>query len=285
MNDADTKKQNHREYAVMAILMLLVLCYLAGRGAAMAVARATDGKVSTSGTTTKNWGLGFREEGQPPEGNESKECLKEKNAVYLGDENKKIIYLTFDAGYENGNMEKILEALQKHHVTATFFVVGNFIEKNQDLVKKMSDMGQHLANHSYSHPDMSGMDRESFEAELRKLEDCYREITGEEMVKLYRPPMGKYSDRSLMYAREMGYRTVFWSLAYVDWNQDQQPSKEEAFEKLLKRIHPGAIVLLHSTSSTNAQILDELLTKWEEMGYEFGDVAMISDGAAASDGS
>ena len=117
--------------------------------------------------------------------------------------------------------------------------------------------------------------KEAFEKELKDVEDAYQEVTGEPMVKFYRPPQGKYSESNLQMAKDLGYQTFFWSLAYVDWYQDQQPSKEEAFEKLLGRIHPGAVVLLHSTSSTNAQILDELLTKWEEMGYTFRSLDQI----------
>ena len=109
---------------------------------------------------------------------------------------------------------------------------------------------------------------DSFKKELVDVEDAYRDVTGQEMTKFYRPPQGKYNEENLKMAQQLGYKTFFWSLAYVDWYQDDQPSPEEAFDKLLGRIHPGAIVLLHSTSSTNAQILDELLTKWEEMGYE-----------------
>ena len=261
--------------SMIAMIALMILCFAVGRGAAVAVAEYTSGKVVGSKYNESNWGLSFRSNGQPPVGNESKDELKSKNAYYVGDTNKNIIYITFDAGYENGNMDKILEALKKHKVIATFFVVGNFVDQNRELVKKMTDEGHNIANHSYSHPDMSGMDRASFEKELKRLEDAYRDITGKEIVRLYRPPMGKYSDTSLSYASDMGYKTIFWSLAYVDWYQDQQPTKEEAFDKLLSRVHPGAIVLLHSTSSTNAEILDELLTKWEEMGYEFGDLSLI----------
>jgi len=134
----------------------------------------------------------------------------------------------------------------------------------------MISEGHIVGNHTYYHPDMSKIStREAFEKELTSLEVLYKEITGQNMPKYYRPPQGKYSEANLEMARDMGYQTFFWSLAYVDWYQDQQPSKEEAFKKLLGRIHPGAIVLLHSTSSTNAAILDELLTKWEEMGYSF----------------
>ena len=122
----------------------------------------------------------------------------------------------------------------------------------------------------YHHPDMSKIsDKQSFEKELKDLENLYTQVTGQTMKKYYRPPQGKYSENNLKMAQEMGYKTFFWSLAYVDWYQDKQPSKEEAFKKLLGRIHPGAIVLLHSTSDTNGAILDELLTKWEEMGYHF----------------
>lgn len=218
-----------------------------------------------------NWGLSFQEEGEAPIGNAKAEDLKELNAYYTGDTGKQIIYLTFDAGYENGNTVPILDALKKHHVPATFFVVGNFLKENPDLVKRMQQEGHIVGNHTYTHPDMSKIStKEAFDKELGELSTLYQKTTGEEMTKFYRPPQGKYSEANLQMAKEMGYHTFFWSLAYVDWYQDQQPTREEAFEKLLGRIHPGAIVLLHSTSSTNASILDELLTKWEEMGYTFG---------------
>ena len=116
---------------------------------------------------------------------------------------------------------------------------------------------------------MSGMGKEEFQKELSELEALYEQTTGKKMAKFYRPPQGKYSENNLKIAKELGYKTFFWSLAYVDWNQDAQPTHEEAFSKLLKRVHPGAVVLLHNTSRTNGEILDELLTKWEEMGYRF----------------
>ena len=182
-----------------------------------------------------------------------------------------MIYLTFDAGYENGATERILDALQKHQAKAAFFLVGNYIEKNADLVRRMVAEGHTVGNHTMHHPDMSKLkDKEAFNKELRELEDLFREKTGQELPKYYRPPQGSYSEENLKMAKELGYKTVFWSLAYVDWKNDSQPTKEQAFAKLLPRIHPGAVVLLHSTSETNAEILDELLTKWEQMGYRFG---------------
>ncbi len=220
---------------------------------------------------TGSWGLSFREEGAPPIGTAGADQLRAYDAAYIGDTSEKVIYLTFDAGYENGCTEKILDALKKHNVPAAFFLVGNYIEKNADLVRRMASEGHTVGNHTMHHYDMSKIsERETFEKELHDLEALYKETTGEEMKKYYRPPQGTYSQENLSMAKELGYKTVFWSLAYVDWNNDSQPTKEQAFSKLLPRIHNGAVVLLHSTSQTNAEILDELLTKWEEMGYRFG---------------
>ena len=217
-----------------------------------------------------NWGLSFQEDGKPPIANATAAELKKYDAYYAGSQKKKVLYLAFDAGYENGNTEPILDALKKHNVPATFFVVGPFISEHPELIKRMAQEGHTVGNHTYSHPDMSKIStKESFQKELGQVEELYEEITGTPMTKYYRPPQGKYSESNLSMAKELGYKTFFWSLAYVDWYQDDQPSKEEAFDKLLGRIHPGAIVLLHSTSSTNGEILDELLTKWEEMGYTF----------------
>lgn len=220
-----------------------------------------------------NWGLSFQQKGAAPVGNASQDYLAKYNSLYYVPNGEKNIYLTFDAGYENGNTAAILDALKKHNAKAVFFLVGNYFEKEPELVKRIVEEGHTIGNHTYTHPDMSAIkDQESFKTELERNELLYKEITGQEMPNLYRPPQGKYSENNLAMASEMGYKTVFWSLAYVDWYQDQQPSKEEAFSKLLPRVHPGAVVLLHSTSSTNAEIIDELLTKWEDLGYSFGDL-------------
>lgn len=217
-----------------------------------------------------DWGLSFQEEGKPPVANATAQELAKYNAYYADITEDKVLYLTFDAGFENGNTPAILDALKKHNAPATFFVVGTYIESNPELIRRMVEEGHIVGNHTYHHPDMSQISSEkSFEKELKDVEDIFVETTGETMIKFYRPPQGKYSESNLQMAKDLGYHTFFWSLAYVDWYENNQPSKEEAFDKLLGRIHPGAIVLLHSTSKTNAEILDELLTKWEEMGYTF----------------
>ena len=219
---------------------------------------------------TGSWGLSFQAKGQPPVGNASREALEEYDAVFLGNTEGKRLYLTFDAGYENGCTEQILDVLKKHQVPAAFFLVGNYIEQNPRLVKRMVAEGHIVGNHTYHHYDMSKLaDLQNFRKELEDLEQLYFQTVGEPMPKYYRPPQGIYSAENLRMAKELGYKTVFWSLAYVDWLNDKQPSSEEAFSKLIPRVHSGAVVLLHSTSKTNAAILDELLTRWEEMGYDF----------------
>ena len=224
----------------------------------------------SSAIETGSWGLSFRTEGQPPVGNAGIQELERYDAAYIGNTNEKVLYLTFDAGYENGCTEKILDVLEKHDVPAAFFLVGNYIEKNADLVRRMVEDGHIVGNHTMHHYDMSKLsEKEAFSKELTDLENLFRETTGKEMPKYYRPPQGTYSADNLKMAQELGYKTVFWSLAYVDWNNDAQPSKELAFSKLLPRTHNGAVVLLHSTSTTNAEILDELLTTWKQQGYTF----------------
>jgi len=229
--------------------------------------------VSGSVLETGSWGLSFRQEGQAPVGNAGEAQLRQYDAVYLGNTGEKVLYLTFDAGYENGCTEKILDALKAQGVPAAFFLVGNYIERNPDLVRRMAQEGHIVANHTMHHPNMSDIsEKEAFSRELQDLETLYKDTVGQDMPKFYRPPQGLYSEDNLRMAKELGYKTVFWSLAYVDWNNDSQPTSEQAFAKLLPRTHNGAVVLLHSTSKTNAEILEELLIKWKDMGYRFGTV-------------
>ena len=229
-----------------------------------------------SAVETGAWGLSFRTEGQPPVGAADAAALAIYDAAYIGDTKEKVLYLTFDAGYENGCTAKILDVLQAHNVPAAFFLVGNYMEKNADLVRRMAQEGHTVGNHTMHHPDMSKIaDPAAFQKELADLESLYQDITGEEMPKYYRPPQGTYSESNLKMAKELGYKTVFWRLAYVDWNNDSQPTKEQAFSKLLPRVHNGAVILLHSTSKTNAEILDELLTHYEKDGYRFAPISEL----------
>ncbi len=250
--------------------------FLAGRGVGYLQRAVTAARMDAFELEAQDWGLGFGEAGTRPAGNASAEELAGYDAYYIGADGEKKIYLTFDCGYENGNTPAILDALGKHGVKATFFVVGHYLESAPDLVKRMVEEGHTVGNHTYHHPDMASIsDRDAFQKELDGVAEAYRELTGKEISPYYRPPQGKYSKENLQMAKDLGYSTFFWSLAYVDWNVDDQPDREEAFEKLLGRVHPGAVVLLHNTSKTNGEILDELLGKWEEMGYTFGTLGEI----------
>lgn len=258
-----------RRRHIFAAIVCLVAVAVGIIGFAEAPAVATAGNVG-------NWGLHFNENGKLPTANVSAETLAPYNAFFCGDTGKKVLYLTFDAGFDNGYTAPILDILKKHQVPATFFVVGHFLESVPDLVKRMVAEGHLVGNHTYHHPDMSAIATvENFAKELQTVENKYKEIIGKDMPKLYRPPQGKFSEQNLKMAKDAGYTTAFWSLAYVDWYADKQPTKEEAFSKLLPRTHDGAVVLLHSTSRTNCEILDELITKWKEMGYTFASLDTI----------
>ena len=235
----------------------------------------------TALATSDNWGLSFPQPGEKPRGNATPEALLEHDAYFVDPTEEKVIYLTFDAGYENGCTEPILDALKSTDTPAAFFLVGTYIRDHPDLVRRMVEEGHTIGNHTMHHPDMSAIaDRARFERELAETESHYESAIGAPMPKLYRPPQGKYSADNLKMAKDLGYTTLFWSLAYVDWNVDAQPSKKQAFDKLLPRIHPGAILMLHSTSATNAEILEELILKYKEMGYSFRCITNLATGVS-----
>ena len=187
-----------------------------------------------------------------------------------GDE-EKVVYLTFDAGYENGNIEKILDAMKEEGVTGTFFVLGNLVEKNGDLIKRMIDEGHTVANHTFSHLDMTKIGSyEDFCAELHRLEIAYRSLTGLDMPKYYRPPEGRFDEKTMKYANDAGYKTIFWSFAYADWDNAKQMEPQRAKAKILENVHNGAVILLHPTSATNAEIMGDVLRELKAQGYRFG---------------
>ena len=215
------------------------------------------------------WGLSFPTPGTAPAAPFTPERLGELDAAYLDPDGGKVLYLTFDAGYENGCTERILDILKEREVPAAFFLVGDYLERSADLVRRMVSEGHIVGNHTLTHPDMTGLDEDAFAAELTGMEQLYEEVTGQTLPKFYRPPQGLYSEETLKMAQKLGYRTVFWSLAYADWNNDDQPDPDAAMEKLTGRIHDGAVILLHATSKTNAEILDRLILRWQDMGYRF----------------
>ena len=243
---------------LMLVFVLLVQVVTIGQNVAAYTAVVND------------WGLGIGARGTQPRGNISAEALSEYDAYYIGGSEEKVLYLTFDAGYENGYTASILDTLKKHNIPAAFFLVSHYLKNNKELVLRMHEEGHIVANHTNSHPDMSRIsDINGLKAELEPVEELFYSITGTDLPKFYRPPQGKFNEKNLAAAKELGYKTVFWSLAYVDWDVNNQPDYGYAMEKLTSRIHNGAVILLHSTSETNAMILDEFIDEMLSQGYTF----------------
>jgi peptidoglycan-N-acetylmuramic acid deacetylase len=226
----------------------------------------------SSSAECKSWYI-KRNGTEPPTPPPDIEMIRENDGYFINDalgENEKKLYLTFDAGYENGNLEKILDVLKSENVPAAFFILDNLIVKNTDLVIRMGDEGHLVCNHTKRHRNLSSAKDDEIIADLTALEVLYKEKTGREMDKYFRFPEGKYSESALKCIKNMGYKTMFWSFGYEDWDNNRQPSCDYAIKKILSNTHNGAIILLHPNSSTNAKILPELISSWRKMGYEFG---------------
>ncbi|MCM8711292.1 delta-lactam-biosynthetic de-N-acetylase [Clostridium sp. SYSU_GA19001] len=224
-------------------------------------------------TSEKNWFYEPKKDGTPSgEPPEVVEMLKKYSGYYLGDTSKKVLYLTFDEGYERGYTAKILDVLKNNNVKAAFFVTTDYINGNKELIKRMVEEGHLVCNHSDSHPSMAKTalkGKEKFNQEFTLTEKAFEQVTGTKMPKFFRPPMGKYSELSMSYTQALGYKTIFWSFAYKDWIPEQQPSHEYAKKIIMERTHNGAIILLHAVSKTNADIMDSILKEWKNKGYEF----------------
>ena len=180
------------------------------------------------------------------------------------------LYLTFDLGYSNENVTKILDALERHGIPAAFFILDNIILKNTDLVTRMINSGHLICNHSKNHKDLSFASSEEIRDDLQALESIMIEKTGHKLSKYFRFPEGRYSASSLAAVSELGYKSIFWSFAYEDWDNARQMPVDKAFKKIMGNTHNGAVMLFHPTSKTNADIFDRLIIEWKSMGYEFG---------------
>ena len=215
----------------------------------------------------------------PPTTDERFMSAFDENCFYMdmkaGSEGEKKIYLTFDAGYENGNVSKILDVLCEENAPAAFFVLSHFIKSAPDLIQRMADEGHLVCNHTSRHKNMAHMNEEAFCQELESLEAVYKEATGKTLARFYRPPEGTFSRSNLAMAEKMGYKTVFWSLSYKDWNDDIATNKEKALEILKTNTHPGAIVLLHPTTAQNTEILREMIAFWRAEGYTISSLDTI----------
>ena len=204
---------------------------------------------------------------QPDVGTVNKQLMEESDSIYIGNKDKKIIYLTFDLGYEAGYTDDILNTLKENEVTGTFFVTAHYINTSSELVQKMIDNNDIVGNHTVNHKSMPGLDEQSLKEEVMKLHDAVKEKFNYEM-KYIRPPKGEYSQKSLALTKELGYKTVMWSFAYADWDEKNQPNPEEAKKKIIDNLHNGEVMLLHATSKTNRDILGDIIKEIKNKGYE-----------------
>ena len=220
-------------------------------------------------------GWGFRKNPNhlPPQIGSYASIIEDTNSFYIGDDKK--IYLTFDAGYDNGNLEGILDVLKDKEVKATFFVTGDFVNRFSDLTKRMVEEGHIVANHSYYHKTINTQTNEELASDLKKLEDSFKNVTGKEMVKVFRPPKGEFDRESLLNLKELGYKTVFWSIAYEDWSKEHERSKDYSYKRVIDNLHPGAIILMHTVSKSNKEALPDIIDEIRNQGYEFADVTEL----------
>jgi len=226
--------------------------------------------VQAVSNTPVHWGFNKGRDGNPADaGKELEQLLEKYGAVYMGDTNKKEIYLTFDNGYENGYTNQILDVLKKEKVPATFFVTGHYLESAEDQVIRMVKEGHIVGNHSYYHPDLTKVDDARVKRELEKVRALTYELTGQKQMSYLRPPRGVMSERTMKIAKDEGYTHVLWSLAFVDWYTNQQRGWEYSYNNIMRQIHPGAILLLHTVSKDNADALEKVIKDLKKDGYTF----------------
>lgn len=262
------KKDNYK----LKILAGICICLSIFTFALITRQKNTGETLETSSTPSNQkigWGIKRNDNHiQPDLGANNKKLIEQYNGIAMGNNEKNCIYLTFDAGYEAGYTEKILDALKEKGVQATFFITAHYLNTAGDLVKRMINEGHIVGNHTVNHPSMPEISDEKIKTELMTLNQVVYEKFGYEM-KYMRPPKGEFSERTLALTESLGFKTVMWSFAYVDWNEDSQPDRNDALNKIISNLHNGEVMLLHSTSKTNAEIMAELIDKVRQEGYEF----------------
>jgi peptidoglycan-N-acetylmuramic acid deacetylase len=229
------------------------------------------GPAPTDNTTRGWWYTANTSHAVPAIPADASRLLASYSGRYIGP-NSRLVYLTFDQGYENGYTASILDTLKRNGVKVTFFVTGSYVRNNPALVRRMVAEGHVVGNHTETHPSLPTLsgDPSAFAAELTRVEQAFTEVTGTKMAPIMRPPMGEYSALSLWRTQQLGYESVFWSFAHRDWLVDDQPPVDVTLERILTGSHPGAIYLLHSVSSSNTQALDAAIDGLRAQGYGFG---------------
>ena len=259
------KKQSVRNI-VMMILLIAIITLTIVQNQKEKLINTNAGSVSTKKI---EWGIKRNDNHEQPDvGSENRKVLEENNGIALGNSESKVIYLTFDEGYEAGYTSQILKILKENDVKATFFLTAHYINTQEELVKQMIEEGHIIGNHTVNHKSMPSLTEEEIKKEVMNLHQSVYEKFGYEM-KYIRPPKGEFSEKSLQVTNSLGYKTVMWSFAYEDWNEEKQPDEGKSKEKILNNLHNGEIMLLHGNSKTNTDILDSVIKEAKNMGYEF----------------
>lgn len=217
-------------------------------------------------------GWGFKRSDQhetPGFGNSTTTLINKYHGIFVEPTDQKVVYLTLDEGYENGFTSQILDTLKNNQVKVAFFITGDYISRNPELVKRMVQEGHLVGNHSWTHPSLPDKSDEKIKEEITKLENAFSDLTGQQIAPYLRPPRGEYSERTLALTQKLGYRTTFWSMAYRDWDRDNQPGAEYSYNHVMQNIHPGAVILLHAVSESNTQALDRIIKGLRSEGYVF----------------
>lgn len=256
------KKENATNIIIIgAVLIIFSIC----------VIQLNQNVISTAAQTDKTIGWGIKRAQnnmQPDVGDDNKKILESNGGICLGSDLEKNIYLTFDEGYEAGYTSKILDTLKENQVKATFFITAHYLNTASDLVERMINEGHIVGNHTCNHPSMPNISNEEIEKEVMQLHQAvYKKFNYE--MKYLRPPKGEFNERTLKKTSELGYKTVMWSFAYVDWDEKNQPSIEKSRETIINNLHCGEIMLLHPNSKTNSEVLDTIIKEAKSQGYEF----------------
>lgn len=257
-----------KKFSIITILIILITC-LAFIIEEKSNVKTVETSAQSFGTKKIGWGIKRNDNHKQPDlGKINKEIIEKNNGIAMGNSNDKYIYLTFDEGYEAGYTESILNTLKDNDVKAIFFLTAHYVNTNPDLVRRMIDEGHVIGNHTVNHKSMPDLSDEEINKEVMELHQVLYDKFGYEM-KFLRPPMGEFSERTLKYTSSLGYKTVMWSFAYQDWNENKQPDESSSKEKIIKNFHNGEIMLLHGNSKTNTNILDAIIKEAKNEGYEF----------------
>ena len=261
-------KNIKRQLTVLSILLIGIFVF-----SMISTNFYDDLSVNTANQALSNkkigWGIKRTDNHEQPDlGKQNEELINKYNGMCLGNKGKKYIYLTFDLGYEAGYTNAILDALKENNVNATFFITAHYVNTASDILQRMINEGHIVGNHTVNHKSMPDLSDEELKKEVMTLHQTIYEKYGYEM-KYLRPPKGEYSERTLQLTDSLGYKSVMWSFAYVDWDEKKQPSKEDAMKKIIDNLHNGEIMLLHATSKTNSEIMNDMIKKVKDEGYEF----------------